>query len=216
MFDLVHSADDDLDALRRGGGGSLTYRTVKRAGDIFGALCLLPVVILTCLVLLVLNPFLNRGPLFFVQDRMGQGCRSFRAIKFRTMLPAKQIARGPYDALERNRITPLGAFLRKTRLDEVPQSLNVLWGDMSLIGPRPDFLDHALTYLDAVPGYRERHLVRPGISGLAQVTVGYVDSLDAVRSKVAADLYYIRNASLWLDLRIAWATLVVVLTRRGT
>lgn len=216
MFDLVHSSAEDLESLRHRGSGSVAYRIVKRLADIVGALVLLPVVVITCIVLCLLNPVFNRGPLFFVQDRMGRDCRGFRAYKFRTMLPVAAIARGPFDALERDRITPLGAFLRKTRLDEVPQVINVLLGDMSLIGPRPDFLDHAQTYVDAIPGYRERHMVRPGISGLAQVTVGYVDSLDAVRSKVAADLYYIRHASLWLDARIAWATLVVIVTRRGT
>ncbi len=191
------------------------YLAAKRAMDLGGAVLLLLPLALAALVLLLLNPWLNRGGLFFVQTRMGQDGRPFRAWKFRSMTAAPQIARGAFDALDSHRITPLGGLLRKTRLDELPQVLNVLKGEMSLIGPRPDFFDHARIYVEEVPGYRERHAVRPGISGLAQVEVGYVDGLDGLRAKVAADLYYVRHASLRLDLYITWRTLRVVLGAKG-
>lgn len=112
-------------------------------------------------------------------------------------------------------IARLGSVLRKTRLDELPQVINVIRGEMSLIGPRPDFYEHALVYLQTVPGYRERHAVLPGISGYAQIEVGYVDGLDGLRDKVAADLVYVRNASFRFDLWFTWRTLSVVLGRHG-
>jgi lipopolysaccharide/colanic/teichoic acid biosynthesis glycosyltransferase len=191
------------------------YRAVKRAFDLALCVLLLPVIGLTALVLLLLNPWFNRGPLFFQQERMGWDCRPFRAWKFRTMTEAAGIERGAFDALESNRITPLGGLLRRTRVDELPQILNVLRGDMSLIGPRPDYYEHALTYLETIPGYRNRHAVLPGISGYAQTEVGYVDDEGAMHAKVAADLYYVRHASIRLDLWITWRTLVVVFGVRG-
>jgi lipopolysaccharide/colanic/teichoic acid biosynthesis glycosyltransferase len=196
-------------------GSRSAYGIAKRGFDVAGALVLLVPLLLAALVLLVLNPALNRGGLFFVQERMGRGCRPFRAWKFRTMAAASAIERGAFDPLDRHRITPLGQLLRRSRVDELPQVLNVLRGEMSLIGPRPDYYPHACVYAEQVPGYRERHAVRPGISGYAQTEVGYVDGLDGLRAKVAADLHYVRHASWRLDLWIAWRTLAVILGRHG-
>lgn len=190
------------------------FGIAKRGFDIGMSIALLPVLIMLMVGLALLNPFMNRGSLFFVQQRMGRDCKPFRAYKFRTMTSGSAIPRGPDDPLERDRITRLGGFLRCSRLDEVPQILNVLKGDMSLIGPRPDYYDHAVAYLDTIQGYRERHLVRPGISGLAQTEVGYVEGLEATRTKVQADLYYITNAGFALEAWIFWRTLMVVF--RGT
>jgi len=170
---------------------------------------------LTALCLVVLNPFFNRGPLLYIQPRMGRDCRAFPAMKFRSMLPAANIARGANDPLETHRITTLGRFLRKSRLDELPQVLNVLRGDMSLIGPRPDYFHHARYYLRVIPGYRARHRVRPGISGLAQTQLGYAAGLDATAAKVRADLYYIENAGFRLETWIFWRTVLTVLGRHG-
>jgi lipopolysaccharide/colanic/teichoic acid biosynthesis glycosyltransferase len=200
---------------RPDGWSSWRFRFFKRAFDLLLSLVLLPSLLLMAVALLVLNPFFNRGPLFFVQERMGQGCRPFRAWKFRTMVPVPEINRGAFDALDRHRITSLGRVLRRSRLDELPQVLNVLRGEMSLIGPRPDYFAHALVYLETVPGYRERHAVLPGISGYAQTEVGYVDGIKGVQAKVDADLEYVRHASLAFDLWIAWRTLQVVLNRQG-
>ena len=111
---------------------------------------------------------------------------------------------------------PIGWLLRRTHIDELPQLLNVLKGEMSLIGPRPDYFEHAQVYLGVVPGYRERHIVKPGISGYAQIEVGYADGIETVQRKVNADLHYIRNASFLFDTWIAWRTIIVVVTRKGT
>lgn len=188
---------------------------VKRVFDVLFAICLLPVLLATIVVLLVANRFKNPGPMFFVQQRMGQDCKPFNAIKLRTMLCADVIDRSANCPLEEYRITPLGKFLRKTRFDELPQILNVLRGDMSLVGPRPDYFEHACYFVEHVPGYRERHSVRPGISGLAQTEVGYAAGVEATQRKVSADLYYIRNRSFRLEAWIFWRTIAVVFGRVG-
>ncbi|MFQ1699086.1 sugar transferase [Loktanella agnita] len=178
------------------------------------ALLLIPLGVFVA-ALLPVNLLLNKGPLFFVQSRMGYGCRPFMAIKFRTMTGASGTARGAFDALETERITALGRWLRITRIDELPQIINVLRGEMSLIGPRPDAYDHARVYLREIPGYAARHSVLPGISGYAQTELGYADGRDAFCRKVMADRHYIAHSSFGFDLWIVWRTLVVVLTRRG-
>lgn len=187
----------------------------KRCFDYVCATLLLVPLALLASMLMVVNPFLNRGPLWFVQDRMGHRCQRFRAIKFRTMTVADGGHRGAFDGLEKDRITVLGRILRKSRIDELPQIINILRGEMSLIGPRPDAYAHALIYTQSIPGYRARHEAIPGISGLAQTEVGYVDGRAGVHRKVAADLRYIANVSLRLELWIVWRTLVVVMTQRG-
>lgn len=191
------------------------YLIWKRAFDLTGTLLLLPMMLIVAAVLIVANRRLNPGPLFYSQKRMGKNCEPFQALKFRTMLCASEITRGAYDDLEHDRITPFGKFLRRTRLDELPQIINILRRDMSLIGPRPDYYDHAVVYIDTVHGYRERHRMRPGISGYAQVRHGYIEGIEGVRSKVSADLQYISKASILVDLKITWRTIKVVAGRQG-
>jgi lipopolysaccharide/colanic/teichoic acid biosynthesis glycosyltransferase len=183
--------------------------------DLCLSLSLLLPLALVALVLLVLNPFLNQGPLMHYQRRMGLAGQPFIALKFRTMVPALVSKRGAFDALEEDRISRLGRLMRKLRVDELPQIINVLRAEMSLIGPRPDLYDHASVYLQNVPGYAARHQIMPGISGYAQTEVGYVDGIDGIERKVAADLYYITHASLRFDLWIAWRTLCVVAGLKG-
>ncbi len=187
----------------------------KRGFDIAVCLALLPMLALAALIVALLNPAVNPGPVFFVQARMGRGCVPFAAVKFRTMRPGNGARRLPEGPLEVARITRLGRAMRRARLDELPQILNVLAGQMSLIGPRPDCLDHARHFLRTVPGYRARHAVRPGISGLAQTEIGYVAGSHATRRKVLADLYYIRHSSLRLEAWLIWRTLSVVARRQG-
>jgi lipopolysaccharide/colanic/teichoic acid biosynthesis glycosyltransferase len=194
---------------------SNTFRVVKRVFDVLFCLILIPVFLITATVLLVLNPFLNRGKLFFVQPRMGKDCKAIATFKFRSMNEVQTIKRGAEDPLEVDRISGLGRFLRKSRLDEIPQIINVLKGEMSLIGPRPDYFHHARKYLRTVPGYRARHTVLPGISGLAQTEVGYVAGSEGTARKVRADVHYINNASLALDAWIFWRTVTTVLGRKG-
>lgn len=193
----------------------LFFSIGKRAFDLVVSIALLPLLALCFVALSVLNLRFNKGPVWFVQERMGKNCIPFNAIKFRTMTPTDQISRGADDPLEVDRITTLGRFLRKSRIDELPQILNVLLGEMSLIGPRPDYYKHACQYVDAVPGYRERHAVLPGISGLAQTEMGYIEGLAATRAKVRYDLHYVRNRSFALDTFIFLNTLKVVLNRKG-
>lgn len=200
----------DLSGLKR-----RSFFAIKRSFDIFVSLGLLPILAIFSIILLALNPFYNRGPLLFVQRRMGRSCKPFTAIKFRSMVDAPQIKRSATCPLEVDRITPLGAVLRKSRIDELPQIINVLRGDMSLIGPRPDYYDHAIYYLDQVKGYRRRHSVRPGISGLAQTELGYVEGIEATKKKVCADLYYIMHTNLMMEAWIVWRTLSVIIRRSG-
>jgi lipopolysaccharide/colanic/teichoic acid biosynthesis glycosyltransferase len=179
------------------------------------AIAALPLILFTALVLLVINPIWNAGPLFFLQTRMGRDCRPFRAVKFRTMRLVNQIMRGPDDPVEADRITPLGHFLRRSRIDELPQFLNILAGHMSLIGPRPDYWDHATHYLDSIPSYRQRHIIRPGITGLAQVDGGYAEGVNATVEKTRRDLRYIRSSGITMELYILLRTIYVVCTGFG-
>jgi lipopolysaccharide/colanic/teichoic acid biosynthesis glycosyltransferase len=187
----------------------------KRIFDIFVSLLLIPLLFLVAIILLFLNPFLNPGRLLFIQKRMGKDCEFFFAIKFRSMLHVKEITRKYDDPIETNRITPLGRILRKMRIDELPQVLNVLKGEMSIIGPRPDYYTHALEYLKNVEGYRERHTIRPGITGLSQIRLGYVESLDGTSKKASIDNYYIQNVGYVIELKIIINTIFIVIKGMG-
>ena len=187
----------------------------KRIFDIFVSLLLLPLLFIISIFLLVLNIFFNSGKLFFIQKRMGRNCEAFFAIKFRSMRPDKEITRNYDEPIEVERITPLGRILRKMRIDELPQILNVLKGEMSIIGPRPDYYIHAAKYLKDIEGYRERHTVRPGITGLSQIRLGYVENLEAVSHKVYIDNHYIKNIGYIIELKIIFNTIFVILRGMG-
>ena len=187
----------------------------KRAFDLVVSLALLPILGLCAVGLAIVNRSSNAGPLIFHQKRMGKDCKPIRVIKFRSMTSTHRINRRAHDPLEINRITTVGRFIRRTRIDELPQIINVLRGEMSLIGPRPDYLPHALHYLRTIPGYHERHAVKPGITGLAQVDLGYAEGADAARAKVAADLTYVRRHGYVMDTRIALKTLRIVASGGG-
>jgi len=187
----------------------------KRLFDVGASLVLVLILVPLACVIFLLNPFLNRGKLFFIQKRMGRNCQPFFALKFRSMTEVAEITRSCDDPLEQSRITRLGRILRKTRFDELPQILNVLRGEMSLIGPRPDYYEHACAFKAAIPGYNERHIIRPGISGLAQVNLGYVEGTDATRAKVAKDLYYIRHAGFRQEAQVFVATVATVVKMAG-
>jgi UDP-GalNAc:undecaprenyl-phosphate GalNAc-1-phosphate transferase len=146
---------------------------------------------------------------------MGRGGKSFRILKFRTMLPAPQGATIAFASAETDRITRLGALLRKFRIDELPQIGNVLIGNMSFVGPRPEQVAFAQNFSKTIPGYHYRHVVRPGISGLAQVTNGYADCGESTRQKLARDLEYIRDAGWKMEIWIVMRTFYVVFTGYG-
>jgi lipopolysaccharide/colanic/teichoic acid biosynthesis glycosyltransferase len=196
-------------------GGSATFWLGKRVFDLALAIFLLPLLGMLAASLALLNRKWNPGPLFFVQERMGRDGRPFELVKFRTMRPTTAEPRGADEPVELDRITPLGYWLRQTRLDELPQVLNVLLGEMSFIGPRPDVWEHAQAYAATVPGYRARHAVRPGISGLAQVRMGYAEGTAATLHKTRKDLVYIKQVSVGLEFAILLRTLSTMSNRRG-
>ena len=187
----------------------------KRIFDIVVSLLLLPVLFLISSVLLFSSIFFKNKKVFYIQKRMGKNCEPFYAIKFRTMEPVKEITRKFNDLIETDRITPFGKFLRKSRIDELPQILNVLKGDMSLIGPRPDYYIHALEYVKIVEGYRDRHIIRPGITGLSQIRLGYAEGLEATAKKASVDNYYIQNVNYIIELKIIGNTLITILRGLG-
>ena len=191
------------------------YVIFKTIFDKGSAVIVLPLVALIALLLLALNPFFNPGPLFYRQNRMGLGGRRFRMWKFRTMTQNTGGVRDHDAPLEEERITPLGRFLRRSRIDELPNFINVLRGDMSVIGPRPDAWEHAIVHIGTIPRYGHRFRVRPGITGLAQIRGGYADSKRAIERKARLDLFYVRNARTGLDLYVALCTVRVIVTGFG-
>lgn len=192
-----------------------TFWQRKRVADGAISIICLPALVVLALAIALANPFGNRGPLLFTQVRMGRDCRPFRLYKFRTMVAADDIRRGPEEPVEVGRITPLGRFLRRTRLDETPQLINVLIGDMALVGPRPDVYEHGLHFIQTVPRYRQRYAVRPGITGFAQTSLGYVEGSGLTAKKVRKDITYIRRAGWRLDLAIMLRTMSVMLHGLG-
>jgi lipopolysaccharide/colanic/teichoic acid biosynthesis glycosyltransferase len=212
---LVSLEHFDVDQLPK--GGLTSYQAGKRAFDLVLACVALPIaapiLALSCLLILV-----SMGrPMFFVQPRVGLGGRSFRMVKLRTMThgAARPDVEGKMAVAEGQRITRLGAWLRRLRIDELPQLWHVLVGEMSFIGPRPEWTLLAERYAAQLPIYAFRHLVRPGITGWAQVRSGYAGNLDETRLKVAHDLYYLKHLSFGLDLQILLRTIWTLATTRG-
>ncbi len=189
---------------------SLRFRVFKRCFDYGLALMMMPIVAAFSLILTFLNPFLNPGPVFFVQERMGRDGKRFWMYKLRTMTAAKETARAPNAKLEQHRITRLGRLLRKTHIDELPNFINVLRGDMSVVGPRPDAFDHAAHFNQFVDGYKARHRLRPGITGLAQVEQGYVEGEDATYQKARYDNYYVTQLCGRLELYVIARTVALL------
>jgi exopolysaccharide biosynthesis polyprenyl glycosylphosphotransferase len=194
--------------------GSATVRAAKRGGD--ALLALLVLVLLSPLLLLVaaLTKLQDGGPVFYWQERVGERMRLFRIVKFRSMRPDAEAATGPVlSSAGDPRVTPWGRFMRATRLDELPQLWNVLLGDMSFVGPRPERPEFVSAFVSELPCYRVRFQVKPGLTGLAQIHGRY---LSTAENKLRYDLAYVYHQSLWLDVVIVLQTLRVVLTRKGT
>lgn len=202
---------ETVDVSKTISNNKISYRLFKRAIDVFISILLIPLLIFFTILLLFFNIFFNRGKTFFVQKRMGKNCKAFHAIKFRSMKKVDGIFRKYSDPLELDRITSLGAILRKTKIDELPQILNVLKGDMSLIGPRPDYYEHALAFLKYDPLYKYRYSIRPGITGLTQIRLGYIEGLSATKKKSKIDIFYIKKACLKLDAKIFLKTISTIL-----
>lgn len=188
---------------------------LKRAMDISFSFAILfaafPALLLAMLAIKLDSP----GPLFYSQERIGQYGRRFRVWKLRTMRTDAELAGPQWAGKKDNRITRSGKILRKSRLDEVPQLWCVLKGDMALVGPRPEREFFIEKLRDQVPLYMRRLKMKPGLTGWAQVTLGYDNSIEDVKKKVMADLWYFENLSLSLDLQILFRTVWVVLTGKG-
>ncbi|WP_159023069.1 sugar transferase [Formosa sp. L2A11] len=180
----------------------------------FGLIC--------CVVCLLFLPFVllgnligNRGPLFYKQERVGLHGKLFSIIKFRTMVVDAEKNGAVWASKNDARITAFGKFLRLTRIDEIPQCLNVLKGEMSLIGPRPERPKFVKELAEVIPFYEARHMVKPGITGWAQVKVRYGDSVSDSLMKLQYDLFYIKRRSFFLDLNILVKTVTAVVFFRG-
>jgi sugar transferase (PEP-CTERM system associated) len=190
----------------------------KRAFDLVAAVCglilSLPLTLLTALMVKVDSP---RDPVFYHQERVGLNGQSFTIHKFRTMRSDAEAGTGPvWSAGDSDpRITRVGRFLRKTRLDEIPQLWNVLIGDMSLIGPRPERPSFVEKLTQQIPFYGQRHVVKPGVTGWAQVRYAYGASVEDALEKMQYDLYYVKHMSLTFDFLIALETIKTVVLRRG-
>jgi lipopolysaccharide/colanic/teichoic acid biosynthesis glycosyltransferase len=183
----------------------------RRVRDVAGSLALLvltlPLMMLVAIIIRLESP----GPVFYRQDRVGLHGRVFSLIKFRSMRMDAEAA-GPRWAARRDpRVTRVGAVIRMCRIDELPQLLNVLRGEMSLVGPRPERPCFAAQLARALPRYDERTSVLPGLTGWAQVRCPYAASVEESQAKLACDLHYVANRSLLFDLRILMATVPVVL-----
>lgn len=200
---------------------NMSFMRLKRLADIGLVLVLLPLLFLPLLVVAVLVKLDSPGPALFRQERVGYRGKPFMVTKFRTMrcedLSASEDVRRAKAMTDENdpRITRLGAFLRRTRIDELPQMLNILTGHMSWIGPRPEAMELVNWYQSEIPFYVYRHIVRPGITGWAQVNQGHVTELQDIDAKLQYDFYYIKNFSYWLDFLIMMRTALVVLTGHG-
>ncbi len=183
------------------------YLSVKRSADFVLALLLSVVALPVVMIATLAVRLTSRGPAFYTQVRVGCGGRTFTIYKLRSMIHNCESLTGPRWSMPGDpRITPVGWFLRKSHLDELPQLLNVLRGEMSLIGPRPERPEFVPELEREVPGYRQRLLVRPGVTGLAQVQLPPDTDVDSVRRKLAHDLFYIEKVGFWLDLRLLVCT----------
>lgn len=214
---ISHLSENELGSLIP----NVSYMSSKRLIDVVAALAILPFCLFGFGLIALLIKRDSPGSVFFIQERVGFRGESFRMIKFRTMrerdtveeeLAARQDAMTQADD---ERITRIGRFLRKLRIDELPQIFNILKGEMSFVGPRPEARSLAEWYEEELPFYSYRHIVRPGITGWAQVNQGHVTDVADILSKVRFDFYYIKNISLWLDLLVALKTVRVIVTGLG-
>jgi exopolysaccharide biosynthesis polyprenyl glycosylphosphotransferase len=193
------------------------FSAIKRLLDLVWGLCGLAILFLALPFVAIANAIWSPGPLFYRQVRVGQGGKCFDLYKLRSMIPAAEEGCGAVWACQGdNRITPVGKLLRRSRLDELPQFWNVLKGDMSLVGPRPERPEFLEQLAEQVPFYQARHAVRPGITGWAQVRYRYGSSVDDARIKLEYDLYYIKRQSAFLELAILLKTVPVMLGLQGT
>ncbi len=211
---LNHASED----LVRQAGPEALYLLAKRYFDMGLALCALLILLPFLLLIAVMIRLSSPGPALFRQERMGYRGKPFTMWKFRSMRAREAGEEGlnaDMTQADDQRITWIGRFIRKCRIDELPQIWNILKGEMSWIGPRPETIALSAHYEMTIPHYRYRHIVRPGITGWAQVRQGHVVSVSDVATKLEYDFYYVRHVSVWLDFLILILTIRVVLTGQG-
>ncbi|MFA7523281.1 MAG: sugar transferase [Halothiobacillaceae bacterium] len=208
---IEHLAENEFGSLLP----SALYVCFKRCADVAAVIVTAPLTVPLMLFAAIAVKLDSPGPALFVQNRVGQGNRDYRIYKFRSMyLDAEkdgaQLARS-----DDSRVTRVGRVLRRMRLDELPQLFNVLKGEMSLIGPRPEQRAFVEQFEQEIPFYAYRHVVKPGITGWAQVIQGYADNTEDTRVKLQHDFYYIKHFSLWLDILIVFKTIKIMVTGFG-
>ncbi len=191
-------------------------KRVKRLMDIVISLFLLiislPIIIITA-ILIKLD---SKGPVLYKQERVGLNGKLFNVLKFRSMVNDAEKQTGPvWAGKDDPRVTKVGRFIRKVRIDELPQMYNVLKGEMSLVGPRPERPKFVEQFAKEIPLYKRRLLVKPGLTGWAQVKHKYDESIEDVKTKLKYDLFYIENQTLRMDLKILFRTIFVVLLGKG-
>jgi sugar transferase (PEP-CTERM system associated) len=189
----------------------IARRIVSTLTALVGLLLFLPLFPFVVLLVRLSSP----GPIFFHQTRVGMGGRNFQVHKFRTMRTDAEASGAKWATKNDPRVTKIGMFMRKTRLDEVPQLWNVLCGDMGFVGPRPERPEFVPMLAQKIPYFELRHMIRPGLTGWAQVRYGYGATLEQAREKLEYDLYYIKHMTLGLDLLIMFETIKTIVRRQG-
>jgi lipopolysaccharide/colanic/teichoic acid biosynthesis glycosyltransferase len=191
------------------------YGRVKRLGDVaVGLVGILPLLVLIPFVLLG-DLVANRGPLFYRQERVGKNGTTFRILKFRTMRPEGQTLANEWTSEDDPRITPFGHLMRRAHMDEIPQVINILRGDLSVVGPRPEQPHYVRELAGKIPFYDLRHRVRPGLTGWAQVKYGYAGTEGDALQKLQYEFFYLRHQGLSLDARVLGRTIRAVVGRGG-
>ena len=201
---------EEMGFLRR---SSVAVRLFDMVISVIALIAAMPLMLIAALAITVESRF--AGPVFYRQTRVGRKGRLFQIVKFRTMVVDAEKHGAQWAATGDNRITPVGRFLRATRIDELPQFLNVLRGDMSVIGPRPERPEFTGELAQHIPHYGIRHEIKPGITGWAQVNYPYGSSVEDARKKLEYDLYYLQHGNFLMDLLIALKTIKVCVAGTG-
>ena len=210
---LSHLANSSIDEVKT---QYPTYPPIKRIFDLLFIIALSPIIFLVMAIIAIAIRIEGIGPVIFVQERVGYRNQLFKMYKFRSMSNFSENHETKFTGKDDQRITNTGRILRKHRLDELPQLINVLNGKMSLIGPRPEQQDFVTEYSQTIAFYPYRHSVKPGITGWAQVSQGYTSSEESTRKKLEHDFYYIKHVSPWLDLLILIKTFNTILGGYGS
>lgn len=194
---------------------SNSYLSIKRALDLMTIMVVLPIAVPIMVTTAIIIKLDSSGPIFFWQKRVGMNGKVFNMLKFRSMTTNSEQYGSHFAQSNDSRVTHIGKIIRKFRIDELPQFWNVAKGDMSIIGPRPEQESFVNEFNRTIPNYSMRHLVRPGITGLAQTEQGYVGDQNGTVTKLMYDLYYIKNLSFMTDFQISLKTIYTVLTGFG-